>query len=96
MISILDSYKIIVVCLLTVSVSSSNFTKSTFPKIKPADWPHKSVFVQAGSGMNVIGMGKNRPVPLGVPFDIESPLFNGTILLRFRNAKSDDPESHDE
>ena len=96
MISILDSYKIIVVCLLTVSASSSNFTKSTFPKTKPADWPHKSVFVQAGSGMNVIGMGENWPVPLGVPFEIESPLFKGTILLRFRNAKSDDPETHDE
>eukprot|EP00571_Detonula_confervacea_P000914 CAMPEP_0172329514 /NCGR_PEP_ID=MMETSP1058-20130122/60923_1 /TAXON_ID=83371 /ORGANISM="Detonula confervacea, Strain CCMP 353" /LENGTH=647 /DNA_ID=CAMNT_0013046693 /DNA_START=75 /DNA_END=2018 /DNA_ORIENTATION=+ len=73
---------------------SSNFTKSELPKMKPASWPHTSVFVQAGSNTKVIGMSNDQPVPLGVPFEIDSPLFKGKMLLRFRNIKSDDPESH--
>ena len=52
------------------------------------------MFVQAGTKMKVIGIGSNQPVPLGVPFAIESSLFKGIILLRFRNVKSDHPESH--
>eukprot|EP00571_Detonula_confervacea_P013682 CAMPEP_0172311386 /NCGR_PEP_ID=MMETSP1058-20130122/14643_1 /TAXON_ID=83371 /ORGANISM="Detonula confervacea, Strain CCMP 353" /LENGTH=276 /DNA_ID=CAMNT_0013024545 /DNA_START=84 /DNA_END=914 /DNA_ORIENTATION=+ len=76
--------------------SSNNFTALEFPALKLAQWPHKPVFVQAGRDMKVLGMGSNQPVPLGIPFKIESSLFKGTILLRFRNAKSDDPESNSE
>eukprot|EP00584_Thalassiosira_punctigera_P004923 CAMPEP_0172530790 /NCGR_PEP_ID=MMETSP1067-20121228/4414_1 /TAXON_ID=265564 ORGANISM="Thalassiosira punctigera, Strain Tpunct2005C2" /NCGR_SAMPLE_ID=MMETSP1067 /ASSEMBLY_ACC=CAM_ASM_000444 /LENGTH=258 /DNA_ID=CAMNT_0013315059 /DNA_START=64 /DNA_END=840 /DNA_ORIENTATION=+ len=64
--------------------------------MKPDRWPHKPVFVQAGIDMDVIGMGRNSPLPLGVPFEIDSRLFRGKVLLRFRNAKSDDPATHDE
>lgn len=46
--------------------------------------------------MKVLGIGNNEPIPLGVPFNIESALFKGKVLLRFRNAKSDDPNAHSE
>eukprot|EP00571_Detonula_confervacea_P014926 CAMPEP_0172305658 /NCGR_PEP_ID=MMETSP1058-20130122/6906_1 /TAXON_ID=83371 /ORGANISM="Detonula confervacea, Strain CCMP 353" /LENGTH=286 /DNA_ID=CAMNT_0013017329 /DNA_START=318 /DNA_END=1178 /DNA_ORIENTATION=+ len=79
---------------------SQNFTESEFPKMKPENWPHRPVFVQAGSEMKVLGVAddsvENKPVPLGVPFEVESPLFKGKVLLRFRNATSDDPTSHSE
>ena len=76
---------------------ASEMTKEVaFPKMKPSDWSHNPVYVQAGSDMRVLGRGQNQPVPLGVPFKVESPLFEGTVLLRFRNAKSDDPNSHNE
>ena len=39
-------------------------------------------------------MNDDHPVPLGVPFEIDSPVFSGRALLRFRNAKSDDEASH--
>jgi hypothetical protein len=31
---------------------------------------------------------------LGVPFEVETPLFKGKVLIRFRNSKSDDIEAH--
>eukprot|EP00578_Thalassiosira_sp_NH16_P032307 CAMPEP_0181078440 /NCGR_PEP_ID=MMETSP1071-20121207/1488_1 /TAXON_ID=35127 /ORGANISM="Thalassiosira sp., Strain NH16" /LENGTH=278 /DNA_ID=CAMNT_0023159757 /DNA_START=250 /DNA_END=1086 /DNA_ORIENTATION=- len=75
---------------------SSDFAETAFPEMNPADWPHKPVFVQAGSNTKVLGVDRNRPVPLGVPFKVESSLFEGKVLLRFRNAKSDDPSAHSE
>jgi len=62
--------------------------------MKPGDWPHHPIFVQAGDNMNALGIKRGSPVPLGVPFEVESDLFKGSVLLRFRNAKSDDPAKH--
>jgi len=88
-------YKICIACnLLAMAEFSSAFTHMEGPALTQAQWPHDAVFVQAGSTMEVTGIGSNQPVPLGVPFNIESSLFKGTILLRFRNVKSDHPESH--
>lgn len=87
-------FKIAIMVTLVNIASSSNFAKTDFPKIKPTNWPHDPVFVRPGSDTEVLGLGKNQPVPLGVPFEIDSPLFKGKLLLRFRNAKSDDPGSH--
>mmetsp|Transcript_26181 Transcript_26181/g.59044 ORF Transcript_26181/g.59044 Transcript_26181/m.59044 type:complete len:289 (+) Transcript_26181:278-1144(+) len=64
------------------------------PSMKPGDWPHHPIFVQAGDNMNALGIKRGSPVPLGVPFEVESDLFKGSVLLRFRNAKSDDPTKH--
>lgn len=94
-----SSYNILVVAILLAMARltfSTNFTATELPKRKPSFWPHKSVFVQAGSGMTAAGMDRSDPLPLGVPFDIETPLFKGRVLLRFRSTKSDDPKSHSE
>jgi len=74
---------------------SSNLSHSTFPNLHPEKWEHAPVFVKAGNGTTVNNNTNNdKPIPLGVPFEFESSLFKGKILLRFRNAKSDDSSSH--
>ena len=77
---------------------SSNFTDQALPSTEAENWPHRPVCVRAGSDTKVIGKGidGDAPVPLGVPFEIESPLFKGKVLLRFRSADSNDPKSHAE
>jgi len=51
--------------------AAANLTEEyAFPKMKLSDWPHKHVFVQAGSGMKVLGNNglghnSNQPLPLG-------------------------------
>ena len=74
---------------------SSNLSHSNFPDLHPEKWVHAPVFVKAGNDTKVNNNSNNdKPIPLGVPFEFESSLFKGKILLRFRNAKSDDSSSH--
>lgn len=40
------------------------------PGLKPSDWPHNPIFVQAGDQMEAIGIKRGSPVPLGVPFEV--------------------------
>jgi len=81
--------------LSIMTAFSSNITATMFPKMEPAKWPHKPIYVQPGSSTKTPGLAsKHHPIPLGIPIEIESPLFKGTVLLRFRNAKSDEPVSH--
>lgn len=66
------------------------------PNLPPArDWPHRPVFVSAGADTAASPGLDGGPLPLGVPFRIETPLFAGRVLVRFRHAPSDDPTSHD-
>jgi Protein of unknown function (DUF1769) len=69
-------------------------------------WPHRPVYLQAASATRVLNAGHKKKkngsndddelaLPLGVPLEIDTPLFQGRILIRFRNAKSDDQVSHD-
>ena len=64
----------ILVLMVASSVDASSAANLTeeyaFPKMKLSDWPHKNVFVQAGSGMKVLGnnglgSNSNQPLPLG-------------------------------
>lgn len=87
--------KTIVALLSIMAAFSSNIIESKFPEAEPARWPHKPVYVQPGNDMKVAGLSSNQPIPLGIPIDIESPLFKGRVLLRFRNAKSDNPSAHE-
>jgi len=82
--------------MIMTSASRSDISEPTLPKMKPEKWPHKPVFVQAGNNMKVLGVSNDQPVPLGIPFEIESNIFKGKVLLRFRNALSDDPDAHSE
>ena len=72
----------------------ANFLPSELPKTNPSTWPHNPVFVRAGSSMEAVGIANDQPLPLGVPFEVDSSLFKGKVLLRFRNTKSDHPTSH--
>lgn len=88
--------RLLLAALYTAALAdaSSKRKSPSIPKMKPAHWPHQTVFVTAGDGMRVLGREVHRPLPLGVPFEIDSPLFSGRVLLRFRNIVSDDPAGH--
>jgi len=65
-------------------------------------WPHYPVIVLSGIETEVSLPDENRDyadtqdaLPLGIPFQFESPLFKGKALLRLRHAKSDDPTKHE-
>lgn len=66
---------------------------STFGIPDVTDWPHRPVFLQASNATTVTG---GMPPSLGIPFEVDSPFFRGKILIRLRNAKSDDESSHNE
>jgi Protein of unknown function (DUF1769) len=69
-------------------------TSSTMTDPTSLEWPHGPIMVQAGTDTQVLGLKPGQPLPLGVPFEFESPIFKGKMLLRFRHAPSDDPASH--
>jgi hypothetical protein len=58
-------------------------------------WPHRPIYLKASGETKVFGIPEDEALPLGVPFEFETPLFKGSMLVRLRNAKSDDPEKHD-
>ncbi|CAB9496872.1 expressed unknown protein [Seminavis robusta] len=53
----------------------------------------EGVMVHAADGTQVLGHDMSKPLPLGVPFEFETPFFKGKILLRFRG--NGDSESQD-
>ena len=57
------------------------------------EWPHRPVYLQPCNRTKTLTDGA---LPLGIPFEVDTPLFQGSILIRFRNAKSDDEKSHNE
>lgn len=58
------------------------------------DWPHRPVFVKASNETKILGVNDNEALPLGIPFEFETSLFKGRMLLRLRNVTSDDTKSH--
>eukprot|EP00977_Amphora_coffeiformis_P008045 scaffold1803_cov92-Amphora_coffeaeformis.AAC.68 len=60
------------------------------------DWPHRPVYVKASDETKILGMNENEALPLGVPFEFETSVFKGRMLLRLRNATSDEMQSHGE
>ena len=59
-------------------------------------WPHRPVFVCANSDaqpdLHIPNYGQGH-LPLGVPFEFSSDLFEGKCLIRLRDVPSDDVES---
>ena len=74
---------------------AANFKPSILPKSDPSTWKHKPVYLMAGSTMSTPGIKEHEALPIGVPFEVETSLFKGKVLLRFRNTKSDDPTAHE-
>jgi hypothetical protein len=60
-------------------------------------WPHHPVMLQDGTDTSTSINGildHEKPLPIGIPFEFESPLFKGTALIRIRSVKSDNEEKH--
>jgi len=74
---------------------AANFKPSEPPKSDPSTWKHKPVYLMAGSTMSTPGIKEHEALPIGIPFEVETSLFKGKVLLRFRNTTSDDPMAHD-
>jgi hypothetical protein len=51
--------------------------------------------LKASGETEVFGVAEDQALPLGVPFEFETPLFKGSMLVRLCNAKTDDPKKHD-
>jgi Protein of unknown function (DUF1769) len=93
------------------SSANNHHSSTAVDRLPPSNvtaWPHRPVYLQAASTTHVLNVPaaghkskKNgnvddeQALPLGVPLEIDTPLFQGRILIRFRNAKSDDQASHD-
>jgi len=58
------------------------------------NWQHRPIFLSASNDTQVHGIPEGEALPLGVPFEFETPLFKGQMLVRLRNAKSDDSQTH--
>jgi len=67
--------------------------KTTIPHFD--QWRHRPVFLKASEDTKVSGIADNETLPLGVPFEFETPLFKGRMLVRLRHANSDDSEKHE-
>jgi len=74
---------------------AANFKPTQPPKSDPSTWKHKPVYLMAGSTMSTPGIKEHEALPIGIPFEVETSLFKGKVLLRFRNTTSDDPTAHE-
>ena len=52
-------------------------------------WPHYPIFLKSSGDTICEGYSRDCPLPIGEPFQFESSLFKGKMLLRVRNAKTD-------
>ena len=79
MISRTSLCKLLILLLPTAMVNASTVVEDrieySYPKMPVSQWPHKHVYVAAGSDTKVLGIGNHhdssRPLPLGVPFEID-------------------------
>jgi hypothetical protein len=53
----------------------------------PSSWPHRPILLCNNAP-------SAPPCPLGVPFDISTPLFQGRMLLRVKGVAGDNPEGN--
>lgn len=57
-------------------------------------WRHGPLFIKPGQreSFSILDHSPNEPVPIGVPVEFTSEIFQGKILFRFCNVPSDDME----
>ena len=78
-----------------------NTTRQISELPPPNDWPNHPLFIKSnpdacGGTLEVKGLQKNDPCPIGKPFEFESELFKGKLLFRVRDLKnSDDRKNND-
>jgi Protein of unknown function (DUF1769) len=55
------------------------------------NWSHRPVYLRSNEDTYARGNDtRKQELPLGIPFEFESPLFKGTMLVRLRNVSTDD------
>lgn len=74
------------------SISVEGGSEPRVPRVE--DWPHRPVFLSASENTQILGLEEDEALPLGIPFEFETPLFKGRMLVRLRNATSVETESH--
>jgi hypothetical protein len=79
--------------MVSASANAVADVEDAIPGVK--HWPHRPIYLKASGETKVFGIPEDEALPLGVPFEFETTLFKGSMLVRLRNAKSDDPEKHD-
>lgn len=77
----------------TDTENKKSASRTILPPVE--SWPHRPVLVKASDDTKILGRSEHEALPIGVPFEFETPLFKGRILLRLRHATSDEMTSHE-
>jgi hypothetical protein len=87
---------VVPVIIISFSISSIRIVHGVdCPVPDTATWKHSPILFRSANNTVVDDYDDiNESLPLGVPFHFESPVFKGTMLVRLRNAPTDDPQSH--
>jgi hypothetical protein len=56
---------------------------------EPETWPYRPMYVSASPNTRVKNVDLDEPLPLGVPLEVETSIFEGKILLRFQSTQPD-------
>ena len=61
-------------------------------------WPHRPVFLSPSVRANATNddLQPAEPLPLGIPFDLETPIFKGRMLVRLRNCPIHQTRQHEQ
>lgn len=78
---------------VTGAPSPTNTTIDQLPNFETC--PYRPSFLQCGINTVAKGYSTDESLPLGIPFEFETPLFKGKILVRLRNSpSSENPVDH--
>jgi len=67
--------------------------RSNLPDV--SSWKYRPVFIQPVGDTHCPGLNEKESMPIGVPFDFETNLFKGKIMIRLRCGNCDDDEKRD-
>jgi hypothetical protein len=69
------------------------YSSSVLHKMKsfddPKTWPYRPMYVSASRNTRIKNIDLDEPLPLGVPLEVETSIFQGKMLLRFQTTRSD-------
>lgn len=56
---------------------------------EPETWPYRPMYVSSSQDTRVKNIDSDKPLPMGVPLEVETSIFEGKILLRFQTTQPD-------
>jgi len=83
-----------------LEIRAFNTTKQRSELPPSNSWPHHPLFVKSnpdacGGNLDVKGLEKGEPCPIGIPFEFESDLFKGKLLFRVRDLETSADRQND-